>query len=280
MTSEVDACGPARVRLGVALVANPSFQESPKPPSPPDLERLAAAEAAGAQALWVFGARGACDHDVVQCAAAAASCTRSARIVVAGLRWPPDSWLRAAEDLATLDALSGGRLEVAVRVAPAGGSASPAAGLEDLALVRRAWQRGPVEYESERHRVAGVDVHPKPAQESGPPVWVWAEGGPSAVALAVRAEAGLLLEARSGVDALRPHLETIEAGAPEGSSELRGLRLAVRVDAESALGAGWGAAARERARAIRFRRAAVPEQLDWIEAVSSDSGASKGGPTV
>lgn len=252
---------PVALRIGVAVAAGPG---------PPDADRWIRAEASGAEVLWIVRGPDARDCDLLHCAAAAVATSRRLRIVVGGVTWPPPSWLRAAEDLATLDALSGGRLEVALHAAP------PDAGMEELSLLRRAWGSGPVHHAGARRpvdAVDGVDVHPKPHQPGGPPLWLPSGPGDAAASAdrARRAGAGLVV---LSPEEARRLLARTDPGPPPA-------RLAVLVSstggAAGARRGDWASAARERARRAGLGRIAPPVSLDWIESLDRLEAVPSGG---
>ena len=181
------------LRIGIAIVPVPSQAGAGS-----DLDAAVRAEADGADVVWILGGERIPDPERLQLAAQVAASTRTIRIGLGPLAWPPESWLRTAEDLATLDALSGGRIEVVLRLPGPGSAFDWAAAGEDLDLLHRAWQAGPDEHESPRHRITGVAVHPKPAQPEGPPIWLAVGDGAgvsreeSAADFARRHGAGLL----------------------------------------------------------------------------------------
>jgi alkanesulfonate monooxygenase SsuD/methylene tetrahydromethanopterin reductase-like flavin-dependent oxidoreductase (luciferase family) len=156
---------------------------------------------------------------------------------------------------------------VAVRPVP---QAAPEAVLEDLQLVRRAWGSDPVHHASARRQVDGVEIHPKPAQPAGPPLWIRGEPGREALAvlLAIRAGAGLLVES---IEAARSLLAASSRGAAVPQ------RLAVVVAAPDEDRAGRAPAALERARSARITGAVRFDSLDWAEAVRFDSITSSVG---
>lgn len=136
------------------------------------------------------------------CAAAAAA-TRRLRLATGLLALPLHHPLRVAEDAATLDTLSGGRLELGVglgaEVEAFGGFGlslgERAARFEEaLEVLRRAWRAGPVRFEGEHFRCGDIEVHPKPLQPGGPPLWVGTRG-PEALVRAAEAGVGVVVEA-------------------------------------------------------------------------------------
>jgi alkanesulfonate monooxygenase SsuD/methylene tetrahydromethanopterin reductase-like flavin-dependent oxidoreductase (luciferase family) len=138
--------------------------------------------------------------------AAAAAVTRTLRIATGLLALPLHHPLRVAEDAATLDGLSGGRLELGVGL---GAEADAFGGFglalhergrrfeEALEVLRRAWRAGPVRFEGEHFRCGEIEVHPKPVQPDGPPLWV---GARSAEALARAADLAVGVVVEEGTD--------------------------------------------------------------------------------
>jgi alkanesulfonate monooxygenase SsuD/methylene tetrahydromethanopterin reductase-like flavin-dependent oxidoreductase (luciferase family) len=141
------------------------------------LDHALAAEAGGLDAVWLFE-----DAATPAAGLAAALATRTRRLRI-GILWrarPRAHPLRIAEDVATLDGLSGGRVELAFE---AGSEDPPLADV--LRLLRAAWQDGPLRQDG----VQGLEVVPKPWQHPGPPLWI---AGAAAPGLAAREDAGLL----------------------------------------------------------------------------------------
>ncbi len=89
--------------------------------------------------------------------------------------------IRLAEELAVLDHLSNGRMELGIGMGYVP-SEFEAFGVplknrvsmteEGIDILRLAWGDGPFDYEGRRYRLRGVDVHPKPVQVGGPPLWI------------------------------------------------------------------------------------------------------------
>jgi alkanesulfonate monooxygenase SsuD/methylene tetrahydromethanopterin reductase-like flavin-dependent oxidoreductase (luciferase family) len=153
------------------------------------LEHAEAADASAVQVVWVAErpfAAGAVFPAALPLCSALASRTRRLRVGTAALPLPLHHPLRVAEDAATLDALSGGRLELGVGlgghaegfhgfgVPPAERGARFAEGVE---LLRRAWSDGPLHFAGRHFSFAGeIEVWPKPLQRPGPPLWIAAAG--------------------------------------------------------------------------------------------------------
>ncbi|MCP3984584.1 MAG: LLM class flavin-dependent oxidoreductase [bacterium] len=189
-------------------------------------ERLAAlqeaapqAEAQGFDVLWI-AERPTSEASLVPSAlilcAAVAMRTQRLRIASGLLPLPFYHPLRVAEDAASLDGLSAGRFELGV-----GLGADPAAlahfGVdaeertarfeEALDLIAAAW-RGPLEFDGHFFPTESVDVHPRPIQSGGPPLWIGVEA-PAAQRRVAQRDQGLLV--RAGVS-VEPYLETLAAG--------------------------------------------------------------------
>jgi alkanesulfonate monooxygenase SsuD/methylene tetrahydromethanopterin reductase-like flavin-dependent oxidoreductase (luciferase family) len=135
------------------------------------------------------------------CAAAAAATTRL-RVATGLLALPLHHPLRIAEDAATLDVLSGGRFELGVGLGAevelfGGFGLDPkerAVRFEEaLEVVRRGWADGPVRFAGRHFRCGEVEVHPKPVQPGGPPLWLGARGE-GALARAAQLGFGAVLE--------------------------------------------------------------------------------------
>ncbi len=89
--------------------------------------------------------------------------------------------IRLAEELAVLDHLSHGRMELGIGMGYVP-SEFAAFGVplknrvsmteEGIDVLRLAWGDGPFSYDGRRYRLDDVDVHPKPVQPGGPPLWI------------------------------------------------------------------------------------------------------------
>jgi alkanesulfonate monooxygenase SsuD/methylene tetrahydromethanopterin reductase-like flavin-dependent oxidoreductase (luciferase family) len=98
--------------------------------------------------------------------------------------------LRLAEDLAVLDNLSGGRIELGVGMGYASHEFE-AFGIpraqrvsrteEAVAILRQAWSNEPVRFQGKRFQFDGVRVYPKPVQPGGIPLWMAAQSEPGAL---------------------------------------------------------------------------------------------------
>jgi alkanesulfonate monooxygenase SsuD/methylene tetrahydromethanopterin reductase-like flavin-dependent oxidoreductase (luciferase family) len=144
-----------------------------------------AAEKAGFDCWWEVEHHCTPDFSYSSCPEmileAIALSTRTLRVGHAGILVPFEinHPLRAAERVAMLDQISGGRVEAGL--AKSGGkewqtfNISESQALADLIeasrLLPRAWTQTPFSWESERWRVEDRDVQPKPVQQPHPPLW-------------------------------------------------------------------------------------------------------------
>ena len=108
--------------------------------------------------------------------------------------------IRLAEELAVLDHISHGRIELGIGMGyvpeefaafgvPLKNRVSMTE--EGIDILRLAWADGPFSFHGKRYRLDDVDVHPKPVQPGGPPLWI-----------AAMSTAGALRAARFGTNLL------------------------------------------------------------------------------
>ncbi len=108
--------------------------------------------------------------------------------------------IRLAEEMAVLEHLSNGRMELGIGMGyvpeefaafgvPLKNRVSMTE--EGIDILRLAWGDGPFDYDGKRYRLRDVDVHPKPVQPGGPPLWI-----------AAMSEAGAKRAARFGTHLL------------------------------------------------------------------------------
>lgn len=252
------------------------------------IEHAVRADAAGAELLWLSERPFAPDAGVPAalplCAAMAAR-TRAARIGAGPLPLPLYHPLRLAEDAASLDGISDGRLELAVGLG-ADAEGYDAFGVpprervprfeEALALLRLAWREGPIDFAGRFHSVRGLVLAPRPVQAEGPPLWI-AAGADTAVRRAARLGDGLLCPPAGEAPAV------FLAAWREAGKAAAAARLALAVDrpdgAAEALGraAGFGA--------VDLLLAATPGEadadlraLDALRAAAGSLGRCADGP--
>jgi alkanesulfonate monooxygenase SsuD/methylene tetrahydromethanopterin reductase-like flavin-dependent oxidoreductase (luciferase family) len=180
---------------------------TPRDASPQALAAcVALAQRAEALGLgWVgvaerFDAKGGVPDALTVCAAFGAA-TERVRIATAALPLPLHHPLRVAELAATIDVLTGGRLELGLGL---GAAETPFGGFgmevdaraqrfaESLALLRAAWGEAPVTFHGEHFSCEAVAVHPKPVQAAGPPLWL-AASAPAALRRAAQLGLGVML---------------------------------------------------------------------------------------
>lgn len=145
--------------------------------------------------------------------------------------------VRIAEDYATVDVLSGGRVDPCFGRGNAypdvytffGQSPAEASDrfAENVRLVSALWNSdGPIDWDGQfRAPLRGVEVHPRPMQ-SPPPMWIGGGLSPASVDLAVELGAGLMLPTVFGtwdmfVPAVERYIERWEASAwPEAQRRI------------------------------------------------------------
>lgn len=149
-----------------------------------------------------------------------------------------------AKEAATIDVLSGGRLEFGIGAGwmthdyesagiPMDRPSTRIERLEEaLVVIRALWSDGPVEFEGKHYRVGGMEGQPKPLQQPHPPI-VIGGGGSKVLALAARhadiiglnpsLPAGVI-DAQAGpsatAEATHEKLRVIEAAAGERFSRI------------------------------------------------------------
>lgn len=111
--------------------------------------------------------------------------------------------LRLAEDFATLDGISAGRVELLA------GDEDDADRLrERVELLRRLWTESDVSWTGRvRPPLAHVTVEPRPVQQPHPPLWIRADGAPGLVDLAAELGLPLMLALAAPPRALAPLVE-------------------------------------------------------------------------
>jgi probable F420-dependent oxidoreductase len=163
---------------------------------------LERAEALGFESAWVVEqVLGSVPSlEPVECLAWAAALTERIRLGTAVLLTPLRSPVHLAKSLASLDQLSGGRLDVGIGL---GGSPKvyPAYGItaarrvarfnEGLRLMRALWTEPRVTFTGEFWQLENAAMEPKPIQRPHPPLWL---GGhhPAALRRAVPWAAGFM----------------------------------------------------------------------------------------
>lgn len=156
-----------------------------------ELEQMAAAEALGFESVWVaehhFSDYGLCPAPQVLVAHVAGR-TRTLRVGMGVSLLPLHDPLKLAEELAVLDQVSGGRLDVGIGRGGAGpdyatfGASydeSRAREEEGIALLRACWSGEPLRFSGHFRSVEGVRVIPRPRQQPHPPLFLAANSAES-----------------------------------------------------------------------------------------------------
>lgn len=186
-----------QVHRGLGETWDRSYRES--------LELAAEVDRLGFDSIWTSEHHGEddgyCPSPIVAGAALAAAaprCRIGQAVALAPLHGHP---LRLAEDLAVLDNISGGRVEIGLgqgyRPAEFEAFGWPYARRtrafeESLEILSRAWRGEPFDYAGSVYSVKGGLLRPPPVQKDRLPLWIGA-AAPKARARAVRHRAGLLV---------------------------------------------------------------------------------------
>jgi len=148
------------------------------------LEQILAAEALGYHSVWLaehhFNDYGLCPAPPVLAAFVAAR-TRTVRLGMGVTLMPLHHPVDVAEQLAVLDVLSGGRLDVGVgrggtlqdyRTFGAERAESRVRVEEGIALMRQCWQGQPFDFKGRFHSAERLHVRPRPTQQPHPPLFM------------------------------------------------------------------------------------------------------------
>jgi probable F420-dependent oxidoreductase len=209
---------------------------------------LERADALGFESAWVVEqVLGAIPSlDAVELLAWAAAVTERIRLGTAVLLTPVRSPVHLAKSLATVDQLSGGRLDVGVGM---GGNTKtyPAYGItaarrvarfnEGLELMRALWTEPRVTFRGEFWQLDDAAMEPKPIQRPHPPLWLGAHH-PDALRRAVRRDLGFMGAGSASTATFARELGVLrgflaEAGRDPASLDV-GKRVYVAVDRDRA----------------------------------------------
>ncbi len=170
------------------------------------IDQVAYAEELGFDSVWLaehhFHAFGGLFASPATIGAAIAERCRRIRIGTAVALLPYHNPLRLAEDYATLDLLSGGRLEFGIgagfvkwEALTFGVPLEEIRGRfrEHLEIILAAWQEPVLSYRGKFHEYSGVAVWPRPLQQPHPPIWLGVTATPDSFELAGRLGLRLML---------------------------------------------------------------------------------------
>ena len=205
------------------------------------------AEALGYHSLWTFqrllspmdGAwgefyRGV--HDPLIPLAFLAGQTRTVRLGVAVLNMPFISPAVVAKELASIDIVSGGRLDAGFgngwsdeEFAAVGASKSGGGRRADefLAVVKKAWGADPVSYEGRYYQVPPCSIEPKPVQAPRPPIYLGGRS-PAALRRAGRLCDGWVSPSQGDPQGLSEAVEVVSEAAATAGRDPSALRFVIR----------------------------------------------------
>jgi hypothetical protein len=155
-----------------------------------ELALIEEAERLGYDTIWLTEHHFADDGyspSIIPIAAAVAARTERVRIGFNLLLLPLHDAVRMAEDIATLDVLSGGRIDVGLGQGYArhefegfGVDRADRLGLfrEGLDVLKGLWTNETFSYEGKHYRIKDARLSPKPVQQPMPPLWIGATSEP------------------------------------------------------------------------------------------------------
>jgi probable F420-dependent oxidoreductase len=167
----------------------------------------------------------------------AAACTQRMRIGCVVFVSTLHSPVHLAKSLATLDQLSGGRLDVGIGT---GGKFRPFAAFgisseryvarftEGLALMKALWTQPRVTFDGEFWQLKDAPMEPKPAQKPYPPIWFGANGE-SALRRAVRLGDGFFGAGSTPTDRFAGQVQVVRAALAEAGRDPASFPIAKRL---------------------------------------------------
>ena len=174
-------------------------------------------------------------------AGAVAAVTKNIRISTDVALLPLYHPIRLAEELAVLDQLSNGRMELGIGMGYVprefeafGHSVSQRVSLteEGIEILRQAWSDAPVNFHGKRYQISDVEVFPKPVQPGGPPLWIAAMKAPGALR-AARFDTHLLPQGNRA-DVLDPWRDALLASGRDPADYRVGVARSVLVTDDAA----------------------------------------------
>ncbi len=240
-----------------------------------ELQLIREAEALGFDTIWLTEHHFAADGyspSIISLAAAIAAVTERVRIGFNLLLLPLHDAVKVAEDIATLDVLSNGRIDVGVgqgyavhEFAGFGVDLADRLGRfrEGLDVLEGLWTNESFSYSGKHYNISDARLSPRPVQQPRPPLWIGATS-----------EAGVRRAGRRGANLLglaSRHLQTVyesartESGLDPATADVVQLQWAHVADSDDQ---AWDQAARS------FHHL-LTVYAEWANA-SAD--ADKGGP--
>ena len=207
----------------------------------------AQAEAAGYASLWTFqrlivpegSAMEPVYHSVLDPMVAlgyAAASTSRIRLGVAVINMPYLSPGYLAKQAATVDVLSGGRLDLGLGLgwmpeefAVAGGTMAGrgARTAEYIEVMRRLWAGGVAEFSGEFYTLPAGRMAPEPVQRPGPPI-VLGGGAPRALERAGRLADGWVTSSRADLSRIGDGIKRVKAAAQQAGRDPAAIRIICR----------------------------------------------------
>ena len=200
------------------------------PTEPVDVEPIGRvaqrAEELGFESLWaldqVLG--GSRNLEPVSLLSYVAAITTRIRLGTAVFVLPQHNPVQLAKELATLDVLSGGRVDAGFGIGNDNAPHDAAFGIpsgrrvrrltESLAVMRALWSERKANYEGEFFQLKDIRMEPKPVQRPGPPVWFGGRVEP-ALRRAVRLGDAWMGPGSSSIDDFREHVAVLQQALEE-----------------------------------------------------------------
>ena len=200
------------------------------------------AEALGFDSLWtldqVLG--GSRNLEPISLLSYVAAITTRVRLGTAVFVLPQHNPVQLAKELATLDVLSGGRVDAGFGIGNDDQAQSAAFGLrpgrrvrrftESLAVMRALWSERKATFHGDFFDLDDIRMEPKPVQRPGPPVWFGGRVEP-ALRRAVRLGDAWMGPGSSSIDDFRGHVATCARRSTR--------RVAIQTASPSRSGSTW-----------------------------------------
>ena len=197
------------------------------------------AEAMGFDSLWSQEQSAGRSHSLEPVALLSylAAVTDRVRLGVAVHVLPLHHPVRLAQQLATLDVMSGGRVIAGVGLGNRGrfnalfgddGAHRVRRFVEGLAVMRAIWDEEEASYQGELYRLDRVPVRPRPVQPGGPPVWFGARTEP-ALRRAARLADGWMGAGSSSAEQFKGHVRILHDALGEQGRDPKQFPISKRV---------------------------------------------------